>query len=319
MADNNKNTINGAPAAPEYSGEYSIERAIAMSKKKHIRMSPGNIIGLIFLILFCLVFLYPIIWLADCSLRPKIEMFNIPPRFMEFTRGWPHFGSYTLQNFINVFTAPHGINLGISFMNSIIVTVGTTVLSLLLCSLCAYAFAFLKFPYKDFLFYFILLSFMLPTVTMLSPYYKLMITLHLRNNLLGLILPGGVSAVGVFLMRQFYIKLPYSLVESAKIDGAGNLKIWWNIILPLSTPALAALSIFQFRGVWNDFIIPIIMLDNNNLYTIPIAVAALNANSIDRVPDLIMATGFLFSLIPILIFLIFQRYFIEGLSGGIKG
>ncbi len=302
----------------DVSYEYSLERVIRNSKKKRIRFSFFQTLGLIAFSAFSLIFLYPLIWLADASFRPKIEMFNIPPKFLDFSNGWPHFGSYSLTNFINALLAPHGINLGGAFINSIIVTAGTTVLTLLLCSLCAYAFAFLRFPLKNLFFYFILLSFMLPTITMLSPYYKLMIALRLRNNLLGLILPGSVSAIGVFLMRQFYIKLPYSFIESAKIDGASHLKIWWNIILPLSTPALAALSIFTFRSVWNDFLIPIIMLDSSNLYTIPIAIAALNSNSVGRVPELIMATGFMFSLIPIFIFLVFQRYFIEGLSGGIK-
>jgi ABC-type glycerol-3-phosphate transport system permease component len=154
---------------------------------------------------------------------------------------------------------------------------------------------------------------------MLSPYFKLIIALHLRNNLLGLILPSSIMAVGVFLMRQFYIKLPYSFIESAKIDGASHFRIWWNIILPLSAPALAVLSIMQFRNVWNDFLIPLIVLKDTPLFTVPLAVAALEANNIDRVPDLIMATSLMFVLVPVIVFLIFQRYFIEGLSGGIKG
>lgn len=231
----------------DVSYEYSLERVIRNSKKKRIRFSFFQTLGLIAFSAFSLIFLYPLIWLADASFRPKIEMFNIPPKFLDFSNGWPHFGSYSLTNFINALLAPHGINLGGAFINSIIVTAGTTVLTLLLCSLCAYAFAFLRFPLKNLFFYFILLSFMLPTITMLSPYYKLMIALRLRNNLLGLILPGSVSAIGVFLMRQFYIKLPYSFIESAKIDGASHLKIWWNIILPLSTPALAALFYFHFQ------------------------------------------------------------------------
>jgi multiple sugar transport system permease protein len=298
--------------------EYSIEKIIERAKRKRLHFTAAQLIGLIILCVVALVFLYPLVWLADSAFRPKIEIFNIPPRFLQFTAGWPHFDTYSLNNFVKAFTQVHGVNIGSAFMNSIIVTLGGTFLTLLLTSLCAYAFAFLRFPLKNFWFYFILLSFMLPTITMLSPYYKLMITLHLRNNLLGLILPVSISALGVFLMRQFYIKLPYALVESAIVDGASHFKIWWNIIVPLSTPALAALSIFQFRFIWNDFLTPIIMLDNSALYTIPIAINAMNSNNIDRVPDAIMATGFLFALIPVIIFLIFQRYFIEGLSGGIK-
>ncbi len=299
--------------------EVSLARAIKLSKKKHIKFTVGQLIGLIFLCMFAVIFLYPLLWMADSTFRPKVEMFNIPPRFIDFSAGWPHMGSYTFANIIKAFAGVHGINVGRCFLNSIIVTTCGTALTLLLTSLCAYAFAFLKFPFKNALFYFILLSFMLPTVTMLSPYYKLMISLHLRNNLLGLIIPAAVSAIGVFLMRQYYIKLPYSFIESAVIDGASHIKIWWNIIIPLSVPALAALSIYQFRYIWNDFLIPIIMLDNNNLYTIPIAISALKANNVERVPDAIMAIGFMFTLIPVVIFLIFQRYFIEGLSGGIKG
>ena len=283
-----------------------------------MKLSVFQMIGVVFLCAFALMFLYPLVWVADGAFRPKVDMFNIPPLFLNFN-GWPHFDKFTFDNIIRAFIGAHGVNIGLSFLNSTIVTVCGTGLTVLLCSLCAYAFAFIKFPMKNTLFYFILLSFMLPTVTMISPYYKLMISLHLRNNLLGLILPYSISAIGVFLLRQFYIKLPYSLIESAIVDGANHFMIWWKIILPLSTPAIAALSIMCFRYIWNDFLTPLIMLDSNNLFTVPIAVAALKSNTVERVPDIIMATGFIFTAIPVAFFLVFQRYFIEGLSGGIKG
>ncbi len=159
---------------------------------------------------------------------------------------------------------------------------------------------------------------MLPTITQIPSYYKLMSTLRLTNTLLGLILPSAISAMGVFLLRQYYIKLPFSLIESAIVDGASHFRIWWSIVLPLSKPALAALSIFQFREIWNNFLYPIILLRDEKLFTIPVKIKVMDSVNFNKPYDAIIATGLLFSLVPIIVFLIFQRYFIAGLSGGVK-
>ncbi len=295
--------------------EYSIERVIARSKRKHINVTWGQILGIILLCMVALIFIYPLLWLLDSSFRPMIEIFNLPPKFLTFDSHWPYWASYSLNNYLRAFRE---FNIMTAFLMSLIVTISGVTLTLLLTSLCGYAFAFLRFPLKNFWFYLCLFTIMLPTTTMISPNYKLMLNLGLLNNLLSIIIPPACSAWVVFLMRQFYIKLPYSLIESATMDGAGHFRIWWSIILPLSWPALAAVSIFQFRVFWNDFLYPIVFLRSENIWTIPVKIKAMDSFNYNKPYDAIMATGFLFSLIPVVLFLIFQRHFIEGLSGGVK-
>ncbi len=329
------------------------KKLLKLGARKRAHVTPWSIVGMIFLTLVALLFLYPLVWMMDGSFRPMIEMFNLPPKFLQFVAApsekdkvdftdkyklshndaeppkeavdqfvkenthltFPSFKSYSFDNYIKAFTTWH---IGTSLLMSFIVTVGGVLFTLLITSLCAYAFAYLKFPMKGFWFLFAMATMMLPGTTMIPAYYKLMNLLHLSNNLLCLILPAGISAYGVFLLRQFYIKLPYSLIESARIDGASHIKIWWNIILPLSMPALAALSIFQFQAIWNDFMFPMILLRDENLFTIPVTLKLMDSVNYNKPYDAIMATGFLFSLIPIIFFLLFQRFFIEGLSGGVK-
>jgi len=205
-----------------------------------------------------------------------------------------------------------------AFGVSVFVTLSGILLTLLICSLCAYAFAYMEFPGRSWLFAGILATLMLPMVTMIVPFYRVIRSLGISNNLLGLIVPYSVSAFGVFLLRQYYIKIPRSFMESAKVEGAGHLRIWWSIILPLSRPALAALAIVQFRGIWNDFLYPMIILKKEALYTLPIRIQVMDSQNFNKPYDSIIAAGFLTALVPMLVFLFFQRQFIEGLAGGIK-
>ncbi len=201
---------------------------------------------------------------------------------------------------------------------SVFVTSAGVTLTLLICSLCAYAFAFIEFPGRKALFAFILGTMMLPLTTMVVPFYRLIRSLGFSNNLLGLIVPYAVSAFGVFLLRQYFIKIPRSFMECAKTEGAGHLRIWWSIIIPLSRPALAALAIVQFRAIWNDFLFPMIILKSEKLYTLPIRIQVMDSQNFNKPYEAIIATGFITALVPILVFMLFQRQFIEGLAGGIK-
>jgi ABC-type glycerol-3-phosphate transport system permease component len=176
----------------------------------------------------------------------------------------------------------------------------------------------MNFPGKNILFILILATMMLPMYTMIAPYYQVLRTLGFTNSLHGLIIPYAASAMGVFLMRQYFIRLPLGLVEAARIDGAGKIRIWWQIIIPLSKPALASLAIIQFREVWNDFLIPMVVLRNGNLFTLPIKLQLMDSQTFNKPYDAIISTGFITALIPVLAFLIFQKQFIEGLAGGIK-
>ncbi|MBN2546586.1 MAG: carbohydrate ABC transporter permease [Spirochaetes bacterium] len=274
-----------------------------------------NAIVLIFLLIISIFYVYPILWLFDASLRPLIDIFQVPPAL--FSGSFEKmFGIYTFNSFINSFL---NWGTGIALINSVLVTCSSIILTVFVCSLCSYAFAFMNFPGKKIIFIFILSTMMLPLATMIAPYYRVLQKLGLTNKLIGLIIPYAAYPLGVFLLKQYFIKIPVSLIEAAKIDGAGYFRIWLRIIMPLSKPALAAFAIIQFKEVWNDFLIPMIVLRSGSLFTLPIKLQLMDSQTFNKPYDAIIATGFITAIIPIIFFLIFQRYFIEGLTGGIKG
>jgi multiple sugar transport system permease protein len=278
------------------------------------RLGPLQWVGVVALCLVGIAYLYPLLWLLDSSFRPAVQVFQFPPvifkePLLEAIRG------YTLQPFRIAFGHWH---VGWAFGVSVVVTLAGIGLTLLVCSLCAYAFAYLEFPGRGALFFLVLATMMLPMTTMIVPYYQVIRGLHISNNLLGLIVPYAVSAFGVFMLRQYYIKIPRALIECAKVEGAGHLRIWWSIVLPLSRPALAALAIVQFRQIWNDFLYPMIILRSEQLFTLPVRIQMMDSQNFSKPYDAIITTGFITALVPMAFFLLFQRHFIEGLAGGIK-
>jgi ABC-type glycerol-3-phosphate transport system permease component len=225
------------------------------------------------------------------------------------------FKSYSLSNFTLAFQK---YQVGGALLNSILVTVSAILLTLIVCSLAGYAFALLKFPGRNGIFIAILCTMMLPTITLLAPYFRVIRTLGLYNKHLGIIVPYAASAFGVFLLRQYYIRLPNSLLEAAVMDGASHLRIWWQIILPVSKPVLATLAIYQFTTIWNDFLVPLLILRTKTLHTLPIKLQAIDSVNVAKDYDAIIATSFIAIIIPIMVFLMFQRQFIEGISGSVK-
>jgi ABC-type glycerol-3-phosphate transport system permease component len=274
-----------------------------------------RVIGYTVLTLLALLAMAPLIWLFDVSFRPKVEIFNVPPAI--FTKGF--FGSFATYSLASFATSINRFNVHIGFLNSTIIVISGIFLTLLIASLCSFAFAFLKFPGRNVLFIGILATMMLPTGTMLAPFYQVLRTLGLTNNLLGIIIPYAASAYTVFMMRQYFVRLPYSFIEAGIVDGASFYRVWWQIILPLAKPALAAMAILQFRGIWNDFLMPMIVLRNEELFTLPIKLQVMASTNIDIPYDAMMATSFITAIIPVLFFILFQRYFVEGIAGGMKG
>jgi ABC-type glycerol-3-phosphate transport system permease component len=279
----------------------------------YLKKIPG-ILGIIILCVVALFFLFPLLWLADASFRPQIEMFNTPPVLIE--KG-PIAGAatYTLDN---MGKALFKWNVILAFFNSVYITLSGIAFTLLISSMCAYAFSYLNFPFKRVVFMIILSTMMLPMTTMIVPYFRMLAILKLVGNPLGIIIPYGASAFGVFLLRQYLVKIPFSFIESARMEGANDFRILFQIIIPLAKPALAALSITQFRTIWNDFLYPMLILKNQAFFTLPIKIQFMDSQNLDKPYDAIIATGFIAALIPIIFFLIFQRQFIEGMTGGIK-
>ena len=283
-------------------------------RSKLKQLSPLQLLGVFVLCIFGFLYLYPIIWLADSAFRPAVEIFQYPPLLVrDFQRG---ISEYTLGSMRLALNAPWRV--GAAFGFSVFVTLIGIFLALLVSSLTAYAFAYLEFPGRKVLFAFILGTLMLPLTTMIAPGFQVIASLGLVKNLWGIMLPYSISAFGVFLLRQYYIRIPRSFMESAKTEGAGHLRIWWSIILPLSRPALAALAIVQFRGLWNDFLFPLIVLGGEKARTLPIAIKVMDSQNFNKPYEGIIAAGFLTAIVPMVAFLIFQRQFIEGLAGGMK-
>jgi len=229
---------------------------------------------------------------------------------------------FTLSNFSGVWNdSPFGLYI----INSFIVAFFTIILNLILSALAAYPLARMEFKGKNFIFYAILSTLMVPFQVIMVPVYLMVLRLHLVDSVsdiagfAGLILPFAVNAFGIFLMRQAFLGIPRELEEAAVIDGCNQFDIWWRVMMPLVKPALATLAIFTFVGAWSEFLWPSIVLSKQTMYTLPVGLNHLQGvfSSNWRY----IAAGAVISIIPILVFfLALQRYFIGGTTqGAVKG
>ena len=252
--------------------------------------------------------LLPFMWMVSTSFKPSSEIYVFPPRWIP--------KNPTLKNYVDLFSS---INFGRPFLNTVIVASSITFLSVLLSSMAGYAFAKFRFKGRDKLFFLILTTLMVPGQMTMIPVFLLLRYLGLLNTYTGLILPGAVSVFNIFFMRQFIITIPNDLIEAARIDGARESYIFFKIILPLSKPALTTISIFTFTGSWNSFLWPLIIAQDERMYTLPVAVSVLAGQYGENIA--IQMAGSCIVITPILIFFLFaQRYFIKGIAlTGLKG
>ncbi|MGL4882489.1 MAG: carbohydrate ABC transporter permease [Waterburya sp.] len=264
-----------------------------------------------YLILSAIAFLmlFPLLWLVGTSFKsPTEDIFAFPPQILP--------AQPTFENFVKVWqTEPFGLYL----YNSAIVAILTVGLNLIFCSLAAYPLARLDFRGRELIFALVLATIMIPFQIVMIPLYVLAVNLGLINNYLGIILPNLTSAFGIFLLRQALQAVPLELEEAARIDGCSELGIWWNVMIPAIRPALFTLAIFVFIGSWSDFLWPLIVLDDPNYYTLPLAVANLAGSfSLDW---RLIAAGSVISIAPILLlFLFLQRYIVPtDVGSGVKG
>ena len=272
--------------------------------------SAAKVIGT-YLILsaIALLMLFPLLWLIGTSFKsPTEDIFTFPPQIFP--------SQPTFANFATVWdTYPFALYL----YNSAIVALLAVGLNLLLCSLAAYPLARLDFRGREFIFALVLATIMIPFQIVMIPLYILAVNLGLRNTYLGIVLPNLTSAFGIFLLRQALKAVPLELEEAARIDGCSELGIWWNIMIPAIRPALFTLAIFVFIGSWSDFLWPLIVLDDPDYYTLPLAVANLaDSFSLDW---RLVAAGSVISIAPILVlFLFLQRYIVPtDVGSGVKG
>lgn len=250
----------------------------------------------------------PFLYMVSSSFKPQYEIFTFPVQLFPET--------VFTENYTKLF----GETLFVRwFMNTLIVAVGRCGLSILLCLLAGFAFAKYEFPLKQFLFIFILASLTLPFEIILVPLYKMMVGLNWLNTYWVLIVPFAASAFGIFLARQYCLAIPTELMEAARIDGSSELGIFFRIAFPNLKPAIAVMGIIFFNGAWNDFLWPLIVLNDRLMYVINLALPTLRGPYGDQY-GLVLAGAVLATVPVILIFITMQRYFIEGLmAGALKG
>ncbi|MGA0062082.1 MAG: carbohydrate ABC transporter permease [Candidatus Planktophila sp.] len=199
------------------------------------------------------------------------------------------------------------------FMNSVLVTVAATLLTLLINSMAAFAFAKYNFRGRDGLFVLTLAMIMIPLQVILIPMYLVVSSLGMVNTYWGLIIPAAATPTGVFVIRQYMLTIPDELIESARIDGAGEFRIYARIMLPLARPALAVIAIFSILWRWNDFLWPLLIAQTERLYTLPVALALLNGQLV--VPYNVVLAMSVMSIIPVLFMFVFmQRQIIQGIA-----
>lgn len=276
-----------------------------------IRQKSAAKVIVTYLLLCAIAFLmlFPLLWLIGTSFKsPTEDIFTFPPQIFPQQPTWSNFASVWE-------TYPFALYL----YNSSLVAFLAVGLNLLLCSLAAYPLARLDFRGREFIFALVLATIMIPFQIVMIPLYILAVNLGLRNTYLGIVLPNLTSAFGIFLLRQALKAVPIELEEAARIDGCSELGIWWNIMLPAIRPALFTLAIFVFIGSWSDFLWPLIVLDDPDYYTLPLAVANLaDSFSLDW---RLVAAGSVISIAPILLlFLFLQKYIVPtDVGSGVKG
>jgi multiple sugar transport system permease protein len=272
-------------------------------------MKRPGILPWVILIVVAIVALWPMYWLYITAFTPTLDTVKTPPDLIPIHA--------SLANFSRLFQQAK--DYWRWALNSLIISLTVTAFHLLFDTMAGYAFAKKRFPGRNFFFWLILSTLMIPSHVTLVPLYIVARHLHLINNILAVILPGTADVFGIFLMRQYIQTLPSELEEAARMDGCTEPGIFWRVIVPLSKPALGALAIFSFVRYWNDFLWPLIVLQKSQHYTLPVGVASLQGEFRTDF-GLIFAGAALAALPMIVFFLIFQRYFIEGVRmGAVKG
>jgi multiple sugar transport system permease protein len=275
-------------------------------KKKMGNVRIKRIIAYIILITGALSMILPFIWMLLTSLMTNSEIFSSPPGIIPETFRW--------SNYQEVF---YKIPLVNYFLNSLIVSIATVAGQIVTCSTAAYAFARLNFKHKELLFIVFLATMMIPPQVNIVPLFFLMRELNWIDTYFALIVPGIFGGFGIFLLRQWFLTFPKELEEAAKIDGCNPLKTFWYIALPLALPAIATLAIFSFITSWNSFMWPLIVTNSEAMKTLPVGLATFKGSFRESIEWSQLMAASIISIIPVIIvFIIGQKYFIEGIMMG---
>ncbi len=251
--------------------------------------------------------LTPLVWMVSASLMPSGEANAFPPRFFP--------SRATFEHYVVLFTR---LDLARYFLNSAIITVSVTVLSVLINSMAGYAFAKLAFRGRDSLFRGLTLALVIPAQVGMLPLFLLLRELHVVNTYAGVMVPYLASVLGIFLIRQYVLGVPDDFLAAARVDGAGEFRIFREVVVPIIQPILVTMAAFTFLSAWNDFMWPLIILSDSSNYTLPVALANLSGEHVQDT-ELMMAGSVLTILPALVVFLLFQRAYIRGImAGGVK-
>ena len=262
----------------------------------------GRGVGWILLAVGGAVTLLPFAWMLTTSAKTETDLFGHPTSLLP-----------THWTFANYQAIWHELPFGRLFVNSIVFAGGVTVVSLLFDSMAAYALARLEFRGRTAAFYLVVATLMVPYQITLIPLFELVFHLHWLNTYQGLIVPRATSAFGIFLLRQFFVSIPRDLDAAARIDGASELRIYWQIVLPLAKPALATLAVFQFMNNWNDFLWPLVISTDVSHRTLPAGLTLFSGQFV--IEHGVLMAGAAISLLPLaLAFFLAQRYFVSGVT-----
>jgi len=255
-----------------------------------------------------LLTLAPLLWMLSASLMPAGESTTLPPPL------WPQ--HLTLGNYVELFTR---LNLGRSLLNSTVITLVTTLVSVLINALAGYAFAKLRFRGRDRTFRLLLVALVIPAQVGMLPLFLELKALHLVNTLPGAMVPYLASVFGIFMVRQYALSIPDELLDAARLDGASEFRIFRSIVLPVIRPILVTQGIFNLMSSWNDFLWPLIVLSDERKFTLPVALASLVGEHVQDA-ELMMAGAVLTVLPVLLVFFALQRLYIQGaMMGSTKG
>jgi multiple sugar transport system permease protein len=255
----------------------------------------------------------PLLWVVSSTFKPQQEIVGPEQRWLPV--------SPTLEHWRNIAdTEGRAVNVIRAFANSVVVALISTLSTLATSSLAAYAFARLRFRGREALFGVLLATMMIPNEVILVPLFLQFHRLELLNSYAALILPHAISVLGVFLLRQFMLGIPGELLDAAAIDGAGPFRVYRHVVLPLTRPAMATLSVFAFLGSWNDFLWPLIVVNTPDKQTLPLALITFRSAYQMLDYGTVLAATLLAVAPPLLFFVFAQRYVIAGISRtGLKG
>ncbi len=274
------------------------------NRTKRAKRSRGRILLYVTLIVTSVLMLFPFYWTIASSLKLEGLVFANPPQWLPNPFTWDHYREVLTR-----------IPFPRFFLNSTIVTVAVTLLRVIFDTLAGYAFAKLEFPGRDKLFFILLLGLMIPFQVNLIPVFRIVSALGWLDTYAALIVPQMTSVLGIFLMRQYIKSIPDDILDAARVDGAGELRIVRKIVMPLALPGMAALAIFTFMAMWNDFLWPRLVLNSEQMFTLPLGLAQLQMRNTSTWGTT-MAGATITALPLIVVFLLMQRQFISGMTEG---